>query len=39
MRQCQQSNHASISGWPADKPGQKIIALELAAAAQFVPKS
>jgi hypothetical protein len=31
-------NHASISGWPADKPAQKIIALELAAAAQFVPK-
>jgi hypothetical protein len=24
-------NHANITGWPADKPAQKIIALELAA--------
>lgn len=28
-------NHAVISGWPADKPAQKIIALELAAASVF----
>lgn len=26
-------NHADISAWPADKPAQKIIALELAAKA------
>lgn len=26
-------NHANIAGWPADKPSQKIIALELSAAA------
>lgn len=31
-------NHANIIGWPADKPGQKIIALEITAAARFVPK-
>jgi hypothetical protein len=30
-------NHANISGWPPDKPSQKMIALELAAAATFVP--
>ena len=29
-------NHADVSGWPADKPAQKIIALEIAAAAVFV---
>jgi len=29
-------NHANITGWPADKPGQKIIAIEIAAVAQFV---
>lgn len=32
-------NHANITGWPADKPGQKIIAQEIAATAQFVPKA
>lgn len=32
-------NHANIVGWPADKPLQKIIALELAASARFVPKN
>ncbi len=31
-------NHANITGWPPDKPGQKIIAQEIASAAQFVPK-
>ena len=29
-------NHANVIGWPLDKPAQKIIALELAAAAIFV---
>ncbi len=32
-------NHANITGWPADKPGQKIIAQEIAASARFVPKA
>jgi hypothetical protein len=31
-------NHAHVTGWPLDKPTQKIIAQELAAAASFVPK-
>lgn len=31
-------NHACILGWPADKPAQKILALELAAGARFVQK-
>ena len=31
-------NHANVTGWPADKPAQKIIAQELAAKAHFVPK-
>ena len=30
--------HACVLGWPADKPAQKILALELASVAQFVPK-
>jgi len=30
-------NHANITGWPPDKPSQKMIAQEIAAAAQFVP--
>src|SRR5260221_8586455 len=29
-------NHASITGWPLDKPAQKILAQELEAAAVFV---
>jgi hypothetical protein len=29
-------NHANVFGWPADKPAQKIIALEIAATASFV---
>jgi len=29
-------NHADITGWPADKPSQKIIAQEIAAEARFV---
>ena len=29
-------NHANVIGWPLGKPAQKIIALELAAAAVFV---
>ncbi len=32
-------NHANIIDWPEDKPGQKIIAQEIAATAHFVPKS
>jgi hypothetical protein len=31
-------NHAGILGWPPDKPSQKILALELAAIARFVPR-
>jgi hypothetical protein len=31
-------NHANVTGWPADKPAQKIIAQELAAKAHFVPR-
>jgi hypothetical protein len=33
----EQKNHANITGWPADKPSQKIIAQEIAAEARFVP--
>jgi hypothetical protein len=29
-------NHANITGWPPDKPSQKIIAQEIAAAARLV---
>lgn len=29
-------NHANITGWPADKPAQKMIAQEIAARAFFV---
>lgn len=28
-------NHANVSGWPDDKPAQKIIALQLAAEARY----
>lgn len=31
-------NHANITGWPKDKPAQKIIALQLAADAWYVPR-
>ena len=31
-------NHANIVGWPANKPAQKIIALELAAQSGYRPK-
>ena len=31
-------NHANVTGWPADKPRQKIIAIEIASVAQFVSK-
>ena len=31
-------NHANVSGWPADKPAQKVVAQEIAAAAIFVAK-
>lgn len=31
-------NHAVLIGWPSDKPAQKIIAQELAAKANFLPK-
>ena len=30
-------NHANVTGWPKDKPAQKIIAQELAAVAQYLP--
>jgi hypothetical protein len=30
-------NHANVTGWPADKPAQKIIALEIAARSRYVP--
>lgn len=30
-------NHANVTGWPKDKPAQKIIAQELAAIAQYCP--
>jgi hypothetical protein len=29
-------NHANITGWPKEKPAQKIIAQEIAAAATFI---
>jgi hypothetical protein len=32
-------NHADITGWPADKPSQKIIAQEIAAEARFISNS
>lgn len=32
-------NHANINGWPPDKPAQKIIAQEIAAAAEYVGKT
>lgn len=32
-------NHANVSGWPSDKPAQKSIAQEIAAAARFVAKA
>ena len=31
-------NHADVSGWPADKPAQKIIAQEISATAVLVAK-
>lgn len=31
------ANHAHVGQWPADKAAQKIVALELAARATFVP--
>ena len=31
-------NHANVTGWPAHKPGQKIIAIGIASVAQFVSK-
>ena len=30
-------NHALITGWPDDKPKQKIIAMELATQSRYVP--
>jgi hypothetical protein len=32
-------NHANVSGWPSDKPAQKIIAMEIAATAKFVARA
>ena len=34
----QPRNHANICGWPADKPAQKAIAQDLAAAASYVAR-
>lgn len=31
-------NHATIIGWPDDKPAQKILAQELAAIARYTPR-
>jgi hypothetical protein len=31
-------NHASVIGWPTDKPAQKILAQELAAVARYVAR-
>jgi len=31
-------NHANVSGWPADKPMQKMIAIEIAAKSRYVPR-
>jgi hypothetical protein len=31
-------NHADVVGWPADKPAQKMIAQEIAAACRFVAR-
>jgi hypothetical protein len=31
-------NHACILGWPINKPAQKILAMELARIARFIPK-
>ena len=30
-------NHANVINWPADKPSQKILALEIAAQSTFIP--
>ncbi|MCM0083936.1 hypothetical protein L4X63_20345 [Geomonas sp. Red32] len=30
-------NHAVVKGWPADKPSQKMLALEIASKAKFTP--
>lgn len=30
-------NHANITGWPTEKPAQMSLALELAAAARYLP--
>jgi len=31
-------NHANVTDWPADKPAQKIIALQIASHASYFPK-
>lgn len=31
-------NHANVGGWPADKPMQKMIAIEIAAKSRYVPR-
>jgi hypothetical protein len=30
-------HHVNVVGWPSDKPEQKIIAMEIAAVAKFIP--
>ena len=30
-------NHAIVTGWPSDKPSQKMVALEIAAKAKYIP--
>ena len=32
-------NHADVTGWPSDKPAQKIIAHEIAATAKFMARA
>jgi hypothetical protein len=31
-------NHANVSNWPADKPSQKAIALEIVKSVRYLPK-
>jgi len=32
-------NHADATNWPPDKPSQKMIALQIAAKAKYIPKN
>lgn len=33
------ANHADVTGWPADKPAQKMLATEIASRSQFVSRA